>query len=133
MPSFLETAYEIIAKYFEESLTGLASENPGFVGKFKKVNANHFTAVIYRDGKNVAQCGIRLGGFGGYSTNQIIYSNDPSATNSMNECISVVGDGDEMSLKSSGMSSMINPHQKDRLTPHEAAELYWGLLTWRLQ
>lgn len=131
--NFLEAGYEAIAKYFEETLAGLASENPGIVGKFKKINANHFTAVIYRDGKNVAQCGIRLGGLGGAITNQIVYSSDPGATNSMNEGVSVVDDGEEMFLKSSGMSSMIKPHQKDRLTSHDAAELFWELLTWRLQ
>jgi hypothetical protein len=68
----LEAAYEAIAKYFEESLGGLGSDNPGFAGKFRKVSANHFTGVIYRDGKNVAQCGIRLGGLGGGSTKQIV-------------------------------------------------------------
>jgi hypothetical protein len=66
-------------------------------------------------------------------TNQIVYSSDPGATNSMNEGVSVVDDGEEMLLKSSGMSSMIRPQQKDRLKSHDAAELFWGLLTWRLQ
>jgi hypothetical protein len=130
---FLETAYEGVAKYFEDSLAGLAGENPGFVGKFKKINANHFTAVIYRDGKNVAQCGIRLGGLGAGFTNQIIYSSDPGATNSMNEAVSVADDGEAMLLKSTGMSMMANPHLKDRLTPHDAAELFWALLTRSLQ
>jgi hypothetical protein len=130
--TFLEAAYETVAKYFEDTLAGLAGENPGFVGKFKKINANHFTAVIYRDGKNVAQCGIRLGG-GVVFNNQIVYSGDPASTNSMNEGVSVADDGEEMFLKSVGMSSMIKPHQKDRLTPHDAAELFWGILTLRLQ
>jgi hypothetical protein len=131
--NFLEAAYEVIAKYFEESLTGLAAENPGFVGKFRKVNANHFTAVIYRNGKNVGQCGIRLGGLGGGFTNQIVYSNDPNATNSMNEGVSVANDGEEMFLNALGMSSFMGPQQKDRLTPHDAAELFWGILTAPLQ
>ena len=28
---------------------------------------------------------------------------------------------------------MTKPHQKDRLTPYDAAELFWEILTWRLQ
>lgn len=116
---------------FQNTLSCLASESPGFVGKFKRVNANHFTAVIYRDGKNVAQCGIRLGGPGGFFANQIVYSSDPNATNSMNEGVTVVNDGEEMFLKSSGISSMMISQQKDRLTPHDAAELFWGLLLGR--
>lgn len=132
--TFLEAAYEDIAKYFQDTLAGLAAESPGFVGKFKRINANHFTAIIYRDGKNVAQYGIRLGGLGGSAfTNQIVYSNDPNATNSMNEGVSVADDGEQMFLKSSGMSRMIRSQQKDRLTPHDAAELFWEILTWPLQ
>lgn len=131
--TFLEQAYEVIANFFQDTMTNLAAESPGFVGKFKRVSTNHFTAVIYRDGKNVAQCGIRLGGLGGgIFTNQIVYSNDPHATNSMNEGVSVVDDGEQMFLKSTGMS-MMRSHQKDRLTPHEVAELFWGILTRALQ
>lgn len=128
--TFLEEAYEAIAKFFQDTMENLGSEGPGFVGKFKRINANHFTAVIYRDGKNVAQCGIRLGGLGGGTfTDQIVYSNDPNATNSMNEGISVADDGEQMFLKSTGMSSMMRPQPKDRLTLHDAAELFWGILT----
>ena len=37
------------------------SENLGFVGKFKRVDANHFTAVIYR-GVQALLYDQRLGG-----------------------------------------------------------------------
>jgi len=130
---FLEDAFEVVAKYFQDALAGLASEAPGFVGKFKKVNTNHFTAVIYRDGRNVGQCGIRLRGLGGVFTNQIVYSSDPNATNSMNEGVSVADDGEQMFLEAIGMSSLMGPQQKGRLTPHDAAELFWGILTAPLQ
>lgn len=132
--TFLDEAYEVIARFFQAAMVNLASENPGFVGKFKRVNANHFTAVVYREGKNVAQCGIRMGGLGGgIFTNQIVYSNDPNATNSMNESVSVDDDGEQIFLKSTGMSSMMRSNQEDRLTPHEAAELFLEILTWPLQ
>jgi hypothetical protein len=131
--TFLDQAYEVIAKFFQETMLNLASEDPRLVGKFKRVNANHFTAVIYRDGKNVAQCGIRLGGFAGGFTNQIIYSNDPNATNSMNEWASVDDDGEDLFFTSSGMSSMVTPQQKDHLTPYDAAALFWEILIRPLQ
>jgi hypothetical protein len=130
---FLEGAFEVVAKYFQDALAELPSEAPGFTGKFKRVNADHFTAVIYRDGKNVGQCGIRLGGLGRTFNNQIIFSNDPSSTNSMNEGVSVADDGEQLFLKSMGISSLTMPRQKDRLTPHEAAELFWGILIRPLQ
>jgi len=131
--AFLEDSYEIIAKFFQDTLSNLAADSPAFVGKFRRINSNHFSAIIYRDGKNVAQCGIQLGGLGGgIFTNQIVYSSDPNATNSMNEGVSVVDDGEQMFLKSTGMSSMTRPQNKDRLTPVESAELFWQILTWSL-
>jgi hypothetical protein len=132
--NYLDEAFEVIATFFKDTLAGLGSQSPGFSGKFKRVSANHFTAVIYRDGEKAAQCGIRLGGLGGgVFTNQIVYSNDPNATNSMNEGVSVAEDGEQMFLKSTGMSSMIQSPHKDLLMPHDAAELFWGILTWPMQ
>lgn len=132
--TFLDEAYEVIANFFQDTMANLASESPGFAGTFKRVDANHFTAVIYRNGKNVAQCGIRLGGLGGsVFINQIVYSNDPNATNSMNEGVSVDDDGEQLFLKSTGMSSVMRSNQKNRLTPHGAAELFWEILTSPLQ
>src|SRR5205823_2578970 len=106
-------------------------DSPGFVGKFRRVNSNHFTAIIYRDGTKVSQCGIRLGGLLG--SNQIAYSTDPSSTNSLNEALSVEDDGQEMFLKPSGMSSMFSGRSKGRLIPQAAAEMLWDLLTEHLQ
>lgn len=131
--NFLDEAFEFIAKYFEDTLTKLASDAPGFVGKFKRVNANHFTATIYRDGKNVSQCGICLGGLGGGFSNQIAYSNDPTSTNSMNEGVSVATDDEAMFLKPVGLSRMMSPQQKSSLSHHEAAEMFWELLIAPLQ
>jgi hypothetical protein len=129
---YLDEAFEVVATFFEDTLADLASQNPGFSGKFKRVTANHFTAVIYQDGEKVAQCGIRLGN-GVAFNNQIVYSSDPSSTNSMNEGVSVTDDGKELFLKSTGMSGMLRSEWKDRLTPHDAAEQFWRVLTWRLQ
>lgn len=132
--TFLEEAFETVAQFFKESLDGLAEDNPGFSGKFKRVNANHFTAVIYRGGKNVAHCGIRLSGVGAVVfANQILYSNDPHSTNSMNESVSVDNDGEVMFLKSTGMARMMGGGKQERLTPHGAAELFWDILTAPLQ
>lgn len=132
--AFLDEAYEIIAEFFEATMGNLASDSPGYVGKFKRISANHFTAIIYRDGKNVAQCGIRLGGLGGgVFRNQIVFSNDPNATNSMNEGVSVDDDGSQMFLKPTGLSSALRSTKKEHLTSREAAELFWNVLTWSLQ
>jgi hypothetical protein len=51
----------------------------------------------------------------------------------MNEAVNVGDDGEAMFLKSMGMSMMTQPRPKERMTQHDAAELFWALLTWRLQ
>jgi TIR domain len=128
---YLDEAFEVVATFFKDTLAGLSSQSPGFSGKYKRVTANHFTAIIYRDGEKAAQCGIRLGG--STFANQIVFSENPDSTSSMNEGVSVADDGDQLFLKSSGLSSMVRAQQKAQLTPHDAAELFWGILTWRFQ
>lgn len=131
--TFIEEAYEYVARFFEESLAGLQAVNKGIVGKFRRVNANHFTATVYRDGKSASACGIRLGGF--FGRNQIVYANDPNATNSMNEAVDVADDGQVMFLKATGFSSVMAGRGKanERLTPQDAAEVLWALLIAPLQ
>ncbi len=131
--TFLEEAYEYVAKFFEESLAELQTQNENIAGKFRRVNSNHFTATVYRNGKTVSACGIRLGGAGGVFSNQIVYSNDPNSTNSMNEGVSVAEDGQTMFLRAIGMSTMLSGRAKDRLTTHDAAEMFWSLLIAPLQ
>jgi hypothetical protein len=130
---FLEKAYEDIAKFFEETLAELQTQNEGIVGKFRRINANHFSAIVYRNGKSTSACGIRLGGFLG--SKQIVYSNDPNTTNSMNEAASVTDDGQTIFLKATGFSTMLsgNGKAKEKLTPLDAAEMFWTMLIAPLQ
>jgi hypothetical protein len=126
--TFLEETYEYVSKFFERSLAELQVRNVSIAGTFRRVNSDHFTATIYRNGKKVSACGVRLGGSGGVFSNQIVYSNDPNSTNCMNEGVSVAEDGHEMYLRASGLSTMLSGRAKDRLSQQEAAELFWSLL-----
>ncbi len=125
--TFLEETYEFVAKFFEESLAELQIQNEGIVGKFRRINANHFTATVYRNGKSVSACGIRLGGA---FADQISFSHDPNSTNSMNEAVRVNDDGHSLFLKATGFSSMMSGRgkEKERLTAQDAAEMFWALL-----
>jgi len=124
--TFLEEAFEEIARSFEASLANLTAEHPGIVGRFRRVNANHFTALVYRNGSTVSKCGIRLGGLHGH--NQISYSDDPNSTNSMNDSVSVEDDTKSLFLKP-GYSSMFGGKKsKSNLSPQEAAEMFWERL-----
>lgn len=60
--AFLEESFEFIARYFENSLGELGARNTGIEGRFRRIDARHFTAVIYHDGDAQARCRIWLGG-----------------------------------------------------------------------
>jgi hypothetical protein len=131
--TFLEESFEYVAKFFEGSLSELQARNEGITGKFKRISAEHFTATIYRNGRSVSACGIRLGGF--FRAKQIVYSDDPAATNKMNAAIDIGDDGHTMFLKPSGYFGAASGRnsEKDRLSQQGAAEALWALLIAPLQ
>ncbi|MEH6721401.1 MAG: TIR domain-containing protein, partial [Aurantimonas endophytica] len=62
---FLDEAFEFMARFFESSLDELQARNPGIETRYKRVDGNRFTAVVYRDGDAKARCKIMLGGMMG--------------------------------------------------------------------
>ncbi len=130
--TFLEESFEYVAKFFEGSLAELQARNEAITGKFKRINAEHFTATIYRNGKSVGACAIRLGG-GLSRSKQITYSSDPNSTG-MQEWVGVADDGHMLFLKSNGFSRMGGRGgEKEQLSQQGAAELFWAMLISPLQ
>lgn len=122
---YLHEAFDFLARFFEGSLAELQQRNPGIEGRFRKLDANSFTAVIYRDGKKAAECAISIGG--GFSRESILYSQNAVARgNSFNEALSVAHDDQMLYLKTMGMSFRASSEAK--LSHDQAADLYWGML-----
>lgn len=93
---FLDEAFGFMAKFFEGSLSELKARNPEIDTAFKRIDANRFTAVIYRNGKAVTRCKIMLGGMLGRG---ISYSsNDQADDNSCNDSLAVETDAQGMFL-----------------------------------
>ncbi|KVE21889.1 toll/interleukin-1 receptor domain-containing protein [Burkholderia vietnamiensis] len=128
--NFLNEAFSYIAAYFENSLQELAPRNPGYEGKFRRTMDTGFTGTIYRDGKRVAGCHVRITHSYG-SRGQIGYSgNDSPQDNSFNEILSVDADDHSMYLK----GLMTNWSGRDSKLTHEgAAEQLWQLFIERLR
>jgi hypothetical protein len=130
---FLEKTFEYMCNFFEGSLNELQTRNQDVSTKFRQIDANHFTAMIYLNGKVASQCKIWMGGrslFGGgicYSSN--ITSND----NSMNDSISVETDGHILYLKTLGHSFISTNRENSNLTQEGASEYFWELLIRNLQ
>ena len=125
----LET-FDFIARFFENSLRELAERNPGVDGNFRRIDANRFTAKIYKGGQSVAACTIFMGG---HFLGGIAYSaNDHGNGNSFNENLTVEADDQSLFLRSMGMSFR-QRSTAEKLTQEGAAELYWTMFIEPLQ
>lgn len=132
---FLREGFDYIARYFGGSLSELSERNGDIEVTFQRVDAETFTAVVYRNGKQASACAIHLSG-ASPRDGGITYSSDPSRRdgNSYNERISAEADDQSLFLRSTGMSSMLMGGGRDeKLTPEGAAELFWTMLIRPLQ
>ncbi|WP_376987275.1 toll/interleukin-1 receptor domain-containing protein [Bosea sp. R86505] len=128
---FLDEAFGFMAKFFEGSLSELKARNSEIDTAFKRIDANRFTAVIYRNGKAVSRCKIVLGGMLGRG---ISYSsNDQADDNSCNDSLAVETDAQGMFLKPIMGMSRFGGSEKQHLTFEGAAEYYWDALIGHLQ
>jgi TIR domain len=131
---FLEVAFEYIANFFEGSLQELECRNTPISTKFKRIDANHFTATIYMNGKVASECRIWLGGRTGFAGGIAYSSNASSNDNSLNESMSVNEDGYSLFLSPMGMAMLgRRSNQKELLSQQGAAEYFWEILIQRLQ
>jgi len=121
--------FEYIARYFENSLKELQARNPGFEGVFRRVDANRFSAMIYKNGQDVARASVFVGGQMGAG---IYYSQGASFSgSSYNEMLTVQADDQSLYLTSLGMTFRRGHDQK--LSQEGAAELLWETVIAPLQ
>jgi len=127
---FLHEAFEYIAKFFDGSLQELEARHEGIECRFRRIDANAFTAVIYRRGERKAECAINLGDR--FRRGGITYSNDASARgNSFNEELSVENDDQTLYLRPMGMA--LHGDKSTKLSAEQAAEQFWEMLIGPLQ
>lgn len=132
---FLADSYEYIANFFEGSLQELEKRNPEIETDFRRIDANHFIAKVYRKGKQECGCKIWLGSRRGYVGGIAYRGNDSHldylGDNSYNEAMNVVNDGYSLFLKPFGMQRM--GRETEMLTNEGAAEYFWDLFISSLQ
>jgi hypothetical protein len=129
---FLESSFEYIARFFEASLNEIQERNVNITAKFKRIDANCFTASIYDDGTKVSECTIWTGGGSSFIGGIAYYGGITNSRNQFNESLSVENDGYSLNLRPMGMSRFGMGDKKD-LSQEGAAEFYWSLLIERLQ
>lgn len=124
---FLDECFEQIATSFKSALAELENQESAVKAKFKQVDANKFTAVIFQNGKAWARCKIVLGG-GGMRLAITYSGNDDPDDNSYNESLSVKADDDGLYLKPMGMP-MQDLAGRQRMNEVCAFEYLWELFT----
>src|SRR5699024_2106498 len=87
-------SFEYIARCFETSLTELEVRNSGIEGTFRRIDANRFTASIYRTGRSLARCTIFISSMLGDGIAFVCGETD--STTSLNENLSVGADDQSM-------------------------------------
>jgi len=127
---FLHEAFEYMVKFFEGSLQELQARHSDIECRFRRIDANTFTAMLYRAGERKAECAIHLGG--GLRRGGITYSNSTSSRgNSFNEELSVENDDQTLFLKPLGISFQGTANAK--LSAEQGAEHFWEMLIGPLQ
>ena len=129
---FLESSFEYMARFFETSLDELQERNANITAKFKRIDANSFTASIYDEGVRASECTIWTGGDYSFIGGIAYYGGVTSSRNQYNESLSVENDGYSLHLRSMGMSHY-GMSEREELSQEGAAELFWGLLIEKLQ
>ncbi|WP_305825723.1 toll/interleukin-1 receptor domain-containing protein [Massilia brevitalea] len=129
---FLHDTFEFMAKFFSASLEELAARNTGIQVRFQPLSGQAFSAVVYREGKTVAECSIRIGGLGrGSSSLAFSYGADAGA-NSFNEMLTIESDSQAMHFKPMGMQ-FHRGNQNSQLSEQGASEYFWEMFIERLQ
>lgn len=128
---FLHEAFEFMAKFFENSLGELGKRNPGIEGRFRRIDANRFTAIAYRNGDAVARCSVFLGDQIGSMSGIGYAHNDAAAQGSYNENLTVETNEQALYLKALGISH--SQQRESKLSMEGAAEFYWGMFMEALQ
>ena len=127
---FLRSTFEYVCRFFEGSIQALQERNLDVEGAIERIDGRSMAAVLYRGGKKVAECSVRLDRLG--RGGGIAFSFDASRMASgYNEMLSVDATDQLLYLKSLGMSHMTGREQ--HLSEEGAAELFWGMFIVRLQ
>lgn len=131
MDQFRNDTFEHMARFFENSLAELSIRNEGIHGTFRRVDANRFTAVVYKGGKSVARGTVFMGGM--YGRNAINWiAQETMESNSLNDSLTV--GADDQTLYLTGMGFSQNSRDSAAKKSQEgAAEYFWELLIAPLQ
>ena len=117
---FLHSSFDYFASFFENSLNEIASREPDVKVSFRRIDANTYSAAIYRQGALASRCFISIADQF-HSRGSIQYSLESGR--GFNESLYVETDENGLYLRAMGISS--GQRREQQLTQRGGAELYW--------
>jgi hypothetical protein len=128
---FRHEAFEFLFNLFTGSIEELKARHGDIEGETRRIDANVFTATLYREGTAVATCTIFMGGA---LSGGIAYANKITNSRSgFNESMSVEDDEQTLFLKPLGMNMGGNRAESNKLSMQGAGEYYWSMFIEPLQ
>lgn len=128
---FLRSTFDYVCKFFEGSIKAIGERNPDVTGNFDRIDSRRMAAILYRNGKKIAECSVRLEGLS--RSDGIAFSHDTSATlGSFNEMLSVEARDQNLHRKSMGMAWR-GGDRETQLSQEAAAEFLWELFVAQAQ
>lgn len=121
---FLRSTFEFVCRFFEGSVNAIGQRNPDVKGSFDRIDTRKMAAILYRNGKKIAECSVRLEGLG--RSNGIAFSHNASgAQGSYNELLSVVVSDQNLYFKFMGIAWTGGGDK--HLSQEGAAEFLWDM------
>jgi hypothetical protein len=127
---FVEESFDLIASFFESSLTALEQQYPHIEKGFRRVDRNRFTAAVYVDGRKESSCRVWMDR--GHLGDIAYASGESGADNTYNETLTAKDDGYSLFFRPLGLRFFGSSDRKP-LTQQEAAEYLWSMLMEGLQ
>jgi len=135
---FLNESFIYVRNYFEESLNELEARHPEIDTEFRELDADRFTAKIYREGKEASSCSVlRSEGSMAGKWGIMFQEGTAASRNTMNGALSVKDDGQALGFNSEmfDQTGMFGGRQRSQglLSQQGAAEAFWERLIQPLQ
>jgi hypothetical protein len=124
---FVREGYEFILVYFTNSLRELEARNSHIQTRIQPQTASSFVATIFSEGKKVAGCGVRQGGFVGSNGINYVANDDPHQSNSSNESLSQVDDKYNLGWRSMFGTAFSGREYSSPMTHEGAASHLWDM------
>ena len=121
---FVRSSFDFICRFFDGSVQAIGERNPDVTGTFDRIDSRRMAAILYRNGKNIAECSVRLDSLGRSAGVAFSYSMSASQ-GSYNEMLTPEASEQSLHFKMLGMA-WGGSHNK-HLSKEGAAEFLWEL------